>query len=156
MALGRCDMLLQYLQSITASTLCIFNHFCLILRRFVSSEPLHFDFSWSDFVVEVLRWKHSVYFPTWGSISEPWKDSFSILAYLTTATLIGGKPNMKSVYIYMKWKIVIMPKLHQAHSIVYSFLKFLVCMIVYHFLGFGSVIVFSCLGINLLCSCGSQ
>lgn len=154
--MGRCDMLLQYLQSITASTLCIFNHFCLILRRFVSAEPLHFDF-FHDLILWLRSYDgNSVYFPSWGSISEPWKDSFSICAYLTTATLIGGKPNMKSVYIYMKWKIVIMPKLHQAHSIVYSFLKSLVCMIVYHFLGFGSVIVFSCLGIILLCSCGSQ
>lgn len=73
-------------------------------------------------------------------------DSFLMCAHLSTATLIGGEQNMKLIYIYVKWKIFVMQKLHQTHSIVYSFLIFLVCMIVYHFLGFGSVFVFSCLG----------
>lgn len=81
-------------------------------------------------------------------LARPLKRDFDSLQYVhiyCTVTLIDGEPNMKSIYIYVKWKIFVMQKLHQAHSIVYSFVIFLDC--ISYFLGFVNVFVFSCLGI---------
>lgn len=63
--------------------------------------------------------------------------------HLSAATLTGGELNIKiNLYLCEMENICNAEKLHQAHSIVYSFLILLVCMIVYHFLGFGSIFVF--------------
>lgn len=118
-----------------------------VWRRFVSYILSFFGFIFpcSDFVVEVLRWEHSVLFSyLW---LYPWKTFWPFFKTYTFEYRNWRTEHEKSIYIYVKWNIFVMQKLHQAHLIVYSFLIFLVCMIVYlFFLGFG-------MRGYLLCSC---